>query len=64
MSVIYERGCFSYRGAVILDGSEIGAFGPSMDGSVWVTIADETYTVATDRQAQTLIFEHFQLNAD
>ena len=60
MSVIYERGCFSYRGAVILNGAEIGSFGPGVDGSVWVTIAGETYTVATDKQAQTLIFEYFQ----
>ena len=57
MSVTYERGCFSYRGTVIVEGDAIGSFGPGIDGRVWVSVNGETHTVTTDKQAQTLIFQ-------
>lgn len=55
MSVTYERGCFSYRGTVIVEGCEVGSFGPGIDGRIWVNVNGETHTVTTDKQAQELI---------
>lgn len=57
MSVTYERGCFSYRGSVIVEGCEIGSFSPGLDGRIWVSVNGETHSVITDKQAESLIVQ-------